>query len=215
MAVIVYDLDHTLIDEDCSQLWIKYLTKNNIVGEDFIAEADKQHQQYLQSTLDMNDYLTLILKPHIGQTISEASTDIDQFIADYVVPHIRPDAVANIRQHQQAGDRCVVISASVEFLVAPIARHLGIEDAIGVRIELDQERITGKGNGVICYQDGKVFYFREWLEQQNENSADSWFYSDSHNDLPLLEVVDNPVAVSADPILVNIATERGWQVVNW
>lgn len=215
MAVIVYDLDHTLINADCSQLWINYLTDNGIVGPEFIAEADHQHQQYLASTLDMNDYLELILKPHIGQTVSQVAAELPQFIEHYVSPHIRSDAVENIRQHQARGDRCVVISASVDFLVEPIAQHLGIQDAIGVQVELDNGRISGKGKGTICYQAGKIFYFNEWLQQHNESATNSWFYSDSHNDIPLLEVVDNAVAVSPDATLVEIATQRDWKIVNW
>jgi HAD superfamily hydrolase (TIGR01490 family) len=215
MAITVYDLDHTLIDADCSQLWIKHLINSGIAGPEFIEAAERQHQQYLAGTLDMNDYLELVLRAHIGQTVAEATTTIGHFINTYIAPHIRPEALANIRQHQQAGDRCVVISASVDFLVEPIARHLGITDAVGVRIELDKNRITGKGIGVTCFQEGKIFYFREWLEQNNENATGCWFYSDSHNDIPLLEVVDNAVAVSADPQLVQVATEKGWQIVNW
>lgn len=215
MAVIVYDLDHTLIDHDCSQLWLQYLTDTGIAGEETIAEADRQHQQYLNAELDMNDYLALVLGCHTGKTVDEATAGIDHFIEHYVVPHIRSEAVANIHQHQAKGDRCVVISASVEFLVAPIARYLGIEDAIGVRIDLEGGLITGKGTGVVCYQEGKVFYFREWLEQNSETAEGSWFYSDSHNDTPLLEVVDNAVAVTPDEKLLALSEQRGWQVVYW
>lgn len=215
MAVIVYDLDHTLIDHDCSQLWLQYLTETGIAGPETIAEAERQHRQYLNAELDMHDYLALVLGCHKGKTVAETTAGIELFIEQYVVPHIRSEAVANIRQHQAEGDRCVVISASVEFLVAPIARYLGIEDAIGVKIDLQDGLITGTGSGVICYQEGKVFYFREWLEQNNESAAGSWFYSDSHNDTPLLEVVDNPVAVTPDEKLLTLSQQRGWQVVHW
>lgn len=215
MAIIVYDLDHTLIDADCSELWLQYLIDTGQAGTQLIEEAERQRQQYMNGTLDMQDYLKMILKTHIGQTPDEATAGIDDFIRDYVVPAIRTDALANIQQHQASGDRCVVISASVDFLVKPIAKFLGIEDAIGVQIETRAGLITGAGHEVICYQEGKVFFYTQWLREQNESAAGSWFYSDSHNDLPLLEHVDNPVAVTPDPQLLAVSDARNWQVMHW
>ena len=131
------------------------------------------------------------------------------------MPHVRPAAQDNIREHQAKGDRCLVISASTAFLVKPIANRLGIDDAIGVEIELDNGIITGRPDGVISYQEGKITRLQEWLEREQEALADSWFYSDSRNDLPLLELVCNPVAVSADPHLRAVARERNWRQVEW
>jgi len=215
MPLAIYDLDETLINADCSLLWLQFLIDRGLADPAIMNDARELDRRYHQGQLDMHDYVALQLRPHIGQTLTEATREVDLFIRDYVQPHIRPSAIENIGRHKSRGDRCLVISASIDFLVEPIAAHLGIEDAIGVRIELEQGRITGRADGPICYQEGKVLHLNRWLEQQGENTAGSWFYSDSHNDLPLLEQVDNPVGVSPDPHLAGLCIQRGWAVVNW
>lgn len=215
MPLAIYDLDETLINADCSLLWLQFLTDRGLTDPAIMDDARELDRRYHQGLLDMHDYVALQLRPHIGQTPAEATREVDLFIRDYVQPRIRPSAVENIRRHKARGDRCLVISASIDFLVAPVAAHLGIEDAIGVRIELENDRITGRADGPICFQAGKVLHLKHWLEQEGEHTEGSWFYSDSHNDLPLLEQVDNPVGVSPDPHLAEVCTQRGWAKVNW
>jgi len=215
MPLAIYDLDETLINADCSLLWLQFLIDQGLTDPAIMDDARHLDHLYHQGELDMHHYVALQLRPHIGQTLAEATREVDLFIREYVQPCIRPSAVESIRRHKARGDRCLVISASIDFLVEPIAAHLGIEDAIGVRIELDQGRITGRADGPICFQEGKVLHLNRWLEQQGENTEGSWFYSDSHNDLPLLEQVDFPVGVSPDTRLANVCKQRGWAIVNW
>lgn len=215
MPLAIYDLDETLINADCSLLWLQFLIDKGLTDPAIMDDARHLDHLYHQGELDMHHYVALQLRPHIGQTLAEATREIDLFIREYVQPCIRPSAVESIRRHKARGERCLVISASIDFLVEPIAAHLGIEDAIGVRIELDQGRITGRADGPICFQEGKVLHLNRWLEQQGENTEGSWFYSDSHNDLPLLEQVDFPVGVSPDTRLANVCKQRGWAIVNW
>lgn len=215
MALVIYDLDDTLLNEDCSRLWLRFLMDQGLADADILQQEARLDEDYRRGTLDMNDYLLMQLGPHIGSSLQQATTEVDLFIRQYIEPHIRPSALENIRQHQANGDRCLVVSASVRFLVAPIANYLGIEDAIGVEIELDNEIITGKADGVICYQEGKVIRLNEWLEINGESLEGSWFYSDSHNDLPLLNKVCNPVAVSPDEKLRAVANDNGWSIYEW
>ncbi len=215
MPLAIYDLDETLINADCSLLWLQFLIDRGLTGPAIMDNAKELDRRYHQGQLDMHDYVALQLRPHIGQTPAEATQEVELFIKEYVQPRIRPAAVESIRRHKARGDRCLVISASIDFLVEPIAAHLGIEDAIGVRIELNEGRITGRADGPICYREGKVLHLNRWLELQGEQTEGSWFYSDSHNDLPLLEQVDNPVGVSPDEKLAELCTQRGWARVDW
>ncbi len=215
MPLAIYDLDETLINADCSLLWLQFLIDLGLTDPVIMDDARELDRLYHQGQLDMHDYLALQLRPHLGQTLAEATQEVDLFIRECVQPLIRPSAVENIRRHKARGDRCLVISASIDFLVEPIAAHLGIDDAIGVSIELENDRITGRADGPICYQEGKVLHLNRWLEQQGEHTEGSWFYSDSHNDLPLLEQVDNPVGVSPDPRLAEVCKQSGWAIVNW
>lgn len=215
MALVIYDLDDTLLNEDCSRLWLRFLMDQGLADADILQEEARLDEDYRRGELDMNDYLRMQLGPHIGASIQQATAEIDLFIERYVAPHVRPSALDNIRQHQQKGDRCLVVSASARFLVAPIAKYLGIEDAIGVEIELENQIITGNADGVICYQEGKVTRLNEWLEKTGESMDGSWFYSDSHNDLPLLNQVCNPVAVSPDEKLRAVANDKGWSIYEW
>lgn len=216
MALVIYDLDDTLLNEDASRLWLQFIgDRGHACRETLLQEEARLDALYKQGKLDMCDYLLMQLGPHIGQKLDTVCAEIDSFISEYVMPHVRPAALENIREHQAKGDRCLVISASTAFLVKPIAKRLGINDAIGVEIELDNGMITGRPDGVISYQGGKVTRLEEWLQKEQEALNDSWFYSDSRNDLPLLELVCNPVAVSADQHLRAVARERNWRQVDW
>ncbi|WP_286238777.1 HAD family hydrolase [Neptuniibacter halophilus] len=215
MALVIYDLDDTLLNEDCSRLWIRYLHDSGQADDSILQEEQRLDALYRQGKLDMRDYLQMQLQPHIGKTLCEATQGLEQFLDEYIEPHFRPAAVANIRQHQARGDQCIVVSASVAFLVAPIARRLGIDHAIGIQIETIKEKITGQPDGVICYREGKITRLQEWLEDREHSLEESWFYSDSQNDLPLLQRVAYPVAVSPDPVLRQHALNRDWPILEW
>ncbi len=216
MALVIYDMDDTLLNADASSLWIEYLVEQGIAdGDEILRQEEHFMQQYHQGTLDVSDYVVMQLKPCIGMTLEQLQPHIDAYIEEKIRPMVREDACTNIANHQAQGDRCMVISASTTFLVAPIAKALGIKDAIGIDIQLDDDRIVGTVEGVPSYREGKVTRLEAWLEQEKEEMHNSWFYSDSHNDLPLLEIVTNPVAVNADDKLVQLATEKGWQQVVW
>ncbi len=216
MSLALYDLDETLIDGDCSSLWIRYLSDRCLPGTDSIMEQERAlMEDYYRGELDMHRYIEMQLRPHVGMSPDALEAGLGRYIEQHIRPLLRPDALESIRAHRAAGDRCVVISASARFLVEAVARLMDIDDVIAIEIELAEGRITGRASGTLSYREGKVTRLQQWLEAERETLAGSWFYSDSHNDLPLLEQVDHPVAVSADRHLRAIAAERGWQQREW
>ena len=216
MALVIYDMDETLLNADASTLWIEYLVEQGMAdAQEMFAQEQRLMEQYRQGNLDINEYVAMQLKPNVGMTLEELQPHIERYIDQKIRPVVRADARSNIAEHQAEGDRCLVISASTTFLVTPIAKEVGIDDAIGIDIHLEDERIVGTVKGVPSYREGKVTRLEQWLQKESEQMSGSWFYTDSHNDLPLLEQVCNPVAVNADDKLVCLAQERGWQQVLW
>ncbi len=135
----------------------------------------------------------------------------------HIVPLITDKARALVKQHQEAGDLVLIITATNRFVTGPIAREFGIEHLIATEPEIIDGEYTGKPTGIPCFQGGKITRLEHWLQERSEKLADfeeSWFYSDSRNDLPLLEAVANPVAVDPDDTLRAIAGERGWPVLS-
>lgn len=217
MALVMFDLDETLVEGDCSSRWVHYMVAQGLVaGEVILAEEASLMADYYNGGLDMQAYMDMLLRPLIGMPETELTARVAAYVADYIRPHIRDAARAQVNEVIQRGDRPLIISASAEFLIRPIARELGIEEVLGVQVETDaQGCITGAVAGVMTYQQGKVIRLNDWLQQQQENLIGSAFYTDSHNDLPLLEVVEFPVAVTPDAQLNQLAQARGWPVLNW
>ncbi|ANG62631.1 hypothetical protein A8C75_09140 [Marinobacterium aestuarii] len=216
MALALYDLDDTLLNGDCSSLWISYMSDQYITDPaPWRAQEQALMVDYQRGELDIHRYVEMQLQHHIGVPLAALDADLERYVEQHIRPRLRPGAIESILEHRAAGDRCVVISASTRFLVEPVARLLGITDVLAIEIELEGGCITGRTQGTPTYREGKVIRLQQWLEAERESLQGSWFYSDSHNDLPLLEKVDNPVAVSADAQLNAIAAERGWQQRNW
>ncbi|MCV6588266.1 MAG: HAD-IB family hydrolase [Marinobacterium sp.] len=217
MALAIFDLDETLVDGDCSSRWVEYMLAQQLADSDSIlAEEARLMEDYYRGELDMYDYMAMLLRPLVGMTLAQLEPLVEGYIQQCVAPYIRTAARDRLAQLHKQGDITLIISASPTFLVTPIARYLGMQHGMGVDIELDAEgRITGRAEGVITYQGGKVERLQQWLDGQNINLAGSSFYSDSHNDLPLLDVVEVPVAVTPDATLKQLAQQRGWTVLWW
>jgi len=217
MALVMFDLDETLVNGDCSSRWTEYMVQQGLAdGEEILATEQALMEDYYQGDLDMGAYMQMMLKPLIGMSVEELDARVREYVETCIRPHIREDARTTVKQVLAQGDRPLVISASPEYLVRPIARELGIEEVLGVKVEVDaQGCLTGDVDGVMTYREGKVIRLEEWLEQHREDMTGSAFYTDSHNDLPLLEKVAFPFAVTPDTQLQALATERGWPVLNW
>ncbi|OYW93596.1 MAG: phosphoserine phosphatase, partial [Pseudomonadales bacterium 32-61-5] len=137
-----------------------------------------------------------------------------QFMAEFIEPIVLAKGEALVRQHHEAGDRVVIITATNRFITAPIAARLGVDTLLATECEMQGGRYTGRLTDTPCFQEGKVTRIERWLEETGQSLQGSYFYSDSRNDLPLLERVTHPVAVDPDPILREIAGQRGWDIIS-
>ena len=215
MPLAIFDLDNTLIAGDSDHLWGRYLCRRGLVNsENFSRENDRFLAEYERGELDIEAYLRFALGPLAGRPMAEVSPWRDEFMRDWIAPLMLPAAEALLQRHRDAGDRLLIITATNEFVTRPIASALGVEELLGCALEIEGGVITGRGRGIPTYREGKVQRLREWLAAEGESLSAACFYSDSHNDLPLLEVVDHPVAVDPDARLAAVARERGWPVIS-
>ena len=217
MPLAIFDLDNTLIGGDSDYLWGEFLCDEGIITdrESFQKMNDYFYHQYEIGELDIYAWAEFSFK-----VLSEHSFDkLNQLRKDFMETKIRPifleKAQNCIDNHKKNGDSVLVITASNTFVTKPIVEMYGIEHLLATEPEFVSGRFTGKVSGIPCFQSGKIDNLMPWLEENNENLIGSYFYSDSHNDLPLLELVDNPVAINGDPILTSAANENGWTNLDW
>jgi HAD superfamily hydrolase (TIGR01490 family) len=219
MNLALFDLDNTLIAGDSDVEWPKFLIKRGILDEAHHARHnDYFYAQYQAGTLDIYEFLDFQLEPLSRFSRSE----LDALHADYMAMHILPIIPAKAREllasHQLAGDRVMIVTATNRFITAPIARELGVEELIAVELEeLDDGRYSGKPTGTPSFKEGKITRLNEWLASRGETLASyeqTFFYSDSRNDLPLLSIVSHPVAVDPDEVLRAHAKAQGWPVIS-
>lgn len=215
MRLAIFDLDNTLIAGDSDHSWGEFLVQKNLVEAQAYAQANNRfYQEYKAATLDIHEYLRFSLAPLTRYTLDELAVFHQEFMRDYIEPMLQPKAQALLQHHRAQGDYLLIITATNSFVTHPIATRLGVDDILASDAEIVDGRYTGKGTGTPCFQGGKVIRLHEWLKEKNYNLEDAYFYSDSINDLPLLEQVPNPVAVDPDERLEKIALERGWLVMS-
>ncbi|MDA8421156.1 MAG: HAD-IB family hydrolase [Pseudomonadota bacterium] len=216
MTLAMFDLDNTLLHGDSDHAWGEFLVEREAVdSEQFALENNRYYQAYLDGTLDIFEFLEQHqLKPLAQFTRPVLEDWRRDFLHTKILPLIGPAARALVERHRIQGHTLLIITATNRFITAPIAREFGIPNLIATEPEERDGRFTGKVSGVPSYREGKVTRLRDWLAVHHEDLAGSWFYSDSHNDLALLELVDHPVAVNPDAVLAAHARERGWPVLN-
>jgi HAD superfamily hydrolase (TIGR01490 family) len=215
LSLAIFDLDNTLLRGDSDHAWGRFLIENHIVnGEEYERENERYYAQYQAGTLDIMEFLAFALRPLSRHDRATLDGWHRQYMQAKVLPMITPAARALVEQHRAQGDTPVVITATNRFVTAPIAREFNIEHLIATEPEEHNGRFTGKVAGTPCYRDGKVTRLQDWMREHRQTLAGSWFYSDSHNDLPLLSIVDHPVAVNPDEILDREARKRGWQILS-
>ncbi|WP_417662611.1 HAD family hydrolase [Pseudomonas sp.] len=216
MTLAIFDLDDTLIDGDCASLWSAEMAKIGWVdGESFLARDHQLMALYAQGELAMEDYMAFSLSPLVGRTPEEVAFVVEPFVEDVIEPLLHSDATRCLATHRKAGDRVVIISASAHFLVSAIAQRLGIKDILAIDLDIQHGCYSGNTQGVLTYREGKVTRLKQWLAEHDESLAGAYFYSDSHNDLPLLKLVDNPRAVNPVAELRSYAEQAGWPILNW
>jgi len=218
MRLALFDLDNTLLAGDSDYEWGQFLIDRGVLErEEYEAQNRAFYDQYKAGTLDIHEFLGFALRPLAAHEPAELGRWHGEFMASRIRPMIVPAARALVRKHADAGELCAVVTATNSFVTAPIAREFGIEHLIATEPEMAGGRYTGRVAGTPCFRDGKVRRVDEWLAARGrrlEDFAASSFYSDSHNDLPLLERVTRPVAVDPDPQLLEKARLHGWEVIS-
>ncbi len=213
MKLAAFDLDNTLLAGDSDYLWGQYLVHSGLVdGEEYEAANQRFYAQYEAGTLDMHEFARFSLGRMGAVDPDKLRALRDAFVQEVIEPIIAPGAHNLIETHRSAGAELVIITATNTFITLPIAQKLGIPALIGTEPVYANGRMTGEIDGTPCFQEGKVDKLQEWLGQRPV--TESWFYSDSANDIPLLEWANHPVAVDPCPRLKAIASERGWPITS-
>ncbi len=214
MALAIFDLDNTLLNGDSDYLWGEFLVEHNIVDGKTYQQANQDfYAQYLAGTMDIFEFLAFQLEPLANIPMPKLLVWRQQYLTEKIEPIILDAGRKLIAHHQNQGDTTLIITATNRFITAPIAENLGIEHLIATEPEIVNDVYTGKVAGTPSYQYGKVERLESWLYDQHQSLIGSCFYSDSHNDLPLLQLVDHPIAVDPDPTLRTFANQQGWQVI--
>lgn len=215
MSLALFDLDNTLLADDSDYLWGRFLVEQGLVdGVFYERENQKFYDSYRAGTLDIHAFLHFMLQPLTEHPLATLLAWRAQFIKEKIEPIILPKAVTLLDKHRKAGDTLLIITATNCFITAPIAERLGVQHLLATEIEFSDGRYTGQPLGIPCFQQGKVTKLHDWLAATGHDLTDSWFYTDSRNDLPLLVEVAHPVAVDPDEILAQYATERGWPIIS-
>ena len=217
MNLALFDLDNTLLSGDSDFEWAQFLIEQGVLDRElFEAKNQAFYEQYKAGTLDIHEFLDFQLKPLSRHARKVLDGWHEEFMQRKVRGMMGPAARELVARHRAAGDVCVIITATNNFVTTPIAREFGVEHLIATEPEQKEGEFTGRVAGVPCFREGKITRLESWMEQHgwNWNSfAESWFYSDSLNDLPLLRKVKNPVAVDPDATLRAHAEQQGWRVM--
>jgi HAD superfamily hydrolase (TIGR01490 family) len=219
MRLALFDLDHTLIPIDSDYSWGQFTVAIGWRDAETHTRAnDAFYEQYKAGTLDIHDYIRFSVAPLAEHGVEQSDAAHRRFMDEVILPAMRPEAIELVFRHQVAGDQVVIVTATNEFVTRPIAAAFGVSELIAIELERDAAgNPTGAIRGTPSFREGKVARVEQWLASRGLSWADvthSSFYSDSLNDLPLLEKVTEPVATNPDPRLSAIATERGWRILN-
>jgi HAD superfamily hydrolase (TIGR01490 family) len=215
VSLAIFDLDNTLLGGDSDYLWGRFLVKRGIVDRtEYEAANARFYEDYRNGVLDIAAFLHFALQPLAANSPERLGQWRKTFIEEEIKPIMLADGQALIAKHKAAGDTLLVITATNRFVTEPIVELFGIEHLLATIPEIHDGRFTGRFVGDPCFQEGKVRQLEHWLARSGETLNGSWFYSDSHNDLPLLERVDHPVAVDPDETLQREAERRSWPIIS-
>nr|WP_282450028.1 HAD family hydrolase [Microbulbifer sp. CAU 1566] len=212
----IFDLDNTLIGGDSDHAWGEFLVARECVdGERFRSENDRFYRDYQSGELDIFAYLSFALEPLAQLSRGQLNNLQREFMQEVISEIWLPHAETLIQRHRDAGHHIMIITATNRFVVEPIASQLRVDTLLATEPEEVDGKFTGQVAGQPCFQEGKVVRLQQWLDQHPQYAqGEKWFYSDSINDLPLLQQVEHPVAVDPDQRLHDEALSRGWQVIS-
>lgn len=215
MALALFDLDNTLLAGDSDYLWGVFLAEQGIVDAEYYEQENQRfYDEYKQGTLDIFEFLAFSFKALTENDAYTLRQLQHLFLEEKIRPIMSPASFELIEKHRAAGDTLLVITATNSFVTAPIVKAFGIENLLATEPEIIEGKYTGKVEGTPCFQEGKVERLNIWMKEHGINLEGSWFYSDSHNDLPLLKLVDHPVVVDGDEKLLEYANTQGWPITS-
>ena len=213
----LFDLDNTLLAGDSDHAWGEFLISRKLVEESEHRRANNRfYADYLAGELDIHAWLDFTLAPIRESGVAERDALLAAFVEERVRPMVLDAGLELVAEHRRAGDFCMIITATNDLIARPIAALFGVDELLATEAELDGGAITGRISGIPCFREGKVARLREWRKQNSVGAglSDSVFYSDSMNDLPLLEIAGEAVAVDPDEDLARTARERGWKIIS-
>ena len=217
MALAIFDLDNTLLAGDSDHRWGEFLCDVGLTeAETFRLKNDAFYADYQSGQLDMTAYLDFVLEPLTGMARSAVRSLQRQFVSECIEPMLLDKAFDLLNEHRIKGDTLLMMTATHAVVAEPVAARLGFEHWLGSGVGIHDDRYTGKAAGSPCFQQGKVDHLADW-RSRHTNIADPdncWFYSDSHNDLPLLSAVGHPVAVDPDDTLRAYAEANHWPIMS-
>ncbi len=211
----LFDLDNTLLESDSDYAWAQFLIEEGVLHPDeYHAKNQWFYERYKDGTLDIHEFLDFQLAPIAGVPRAQLDAWHAEFMQRKIRPMIFPKAAELIASHADA--LTAIVTATNRFITAPIAAELGVPNLLATDIEEVEGLFTGKARGTPTFREGKIQRVTEWLAERGTRLADyeSWFYSDSLNDLPLLQRVTHPVAVDPDATLRAHALEQGWPIIS-
>ena len=217
MTVAIFDLDDTILQGDSATLWGGYMVNNALVTD--VKAHHEQNQQfdqdYAAGCLDVMAYLKFVVKPLTTMHPDDLLIHSHLFVEKSIRPLIRPLALDKLRWHKKQGHRVIIATSTINFIATPIADICGADALISTELEQVADHFTGVVVGEPTYGVNKVTALKQWMSDHDESWTNSYGYSDSHVDLPLLSAVQNPVAVNPDTRLKAHATETGWQIIDF
>ena len=215
MALALFDLDETLITGDSASLWLEHMVAQELAPAAMVAEEQAMMSLYHQGKMDMHQYMAFTLQPLVGKSRHWLDQQCQHFAERVLRERIYQEGLARIEWHRKRGDELVLISASGEHLVAPMARMLGMDHCVAILLEEQQGMLTGQTRGTLSFREGKVARIEQLFAGQAGLWQESHGYSASHNDLPLLRAVAHPHAVNPAPSLRQVAEALSWPTLSW
>ena len=210
----IFDLDNTLLAGDSDRAWGQYIVEKKIVSDDFLIESEKFYNSYYDGDLDINGFLAFCLKPLTENKLSELLKLREGFIEDKIKPMILEEAVRTVNQQKLEGP-VIIATATNSFVTRPIADLFKIKDLIATEFIIRDNEFTGEVDGIPCFREGKVKKVEEWVKANGHDLSSATFYSDSFNDLPLLEKVETAIIVDGDDKLIEQAKNNDWECISF
>jgi len=207
-----FDMDKTLIAENSGSLYMRYRYQRGEISGLELLKGVGAYLQYKLGILDIRNWTKTMMVQFRGQSEAELEVEAKAWFEELVAQTIYPEAEELVHKHEADGHVVAIVSGATKFVVRPLAQRLGIEHLLYTRLEVEDGCFTGRVIEPICFEEGKIYWLQQFIEEHGIDLAKSWFYTDSITDLPLLDLVGHPVATNPDPLLYRAAVRRRWPV---